>query len=155
MAATVQEKDGTCNEDCSCKIWTWNMRGKMESEKQEVKSKVSIPAQKNVKVLVVKRIGSDAQIVQWKDGDAPLRSLVPVQDTYTIEDLRAGIPKSVDWGSKIKLQADPKVLAQNLFKRDIWNTEDAKRNPNSVISALMETYGADLTAIISIAENKE
>jgi len=94
-----------------------------------------------------------SQTVEFMEDGEPVRVIVPTKPSYSKRDLEAGIPASFRW-DKLTMKADPKQLAANLHKRDIWTLEDAQKNTRAVLSAIQETYGVDLAAILTAKKDR-
>lgn len=106
---------------------------------------------------------NDLALIQWEDAEGIRRRNWVAQDKLQnitgrnaeVENPSSGFPYGVDFWRLVKLKADPKVLDTELKNRGIWTAADVRARPNEVISALMATYGIDLSALLQALEEYE
>lgn len=99
-----------------------------------------------------------AALVEYAIDGIPYRRVIARQDydhnTKEVDDevLELGIEYGDPWEELLQdlPPVDPEAIALELRKVGIWTLDDAKRNTNRVVSALMTAFGLHLGYILSL-----
>lgn len=90
------------------------------------------------------------KIVTWVDSAGLLcKSIVPIYATE--KDYPKGAPYGIPWEEIYHPSVTPEVISKCLHNADIWTEEDLRKNPNKALSALMEAYSLDVSALLIAA----
>ena len=108
-----------------------------------------------IDVKVIKERGQSA-LVEYIENRKTKRVTVATNDVVdnqvSKEAIELGVPYGVEWSNLVTLQANSGELEKNLRKVGIWTAEDALKDANKVLNALMKTYQIDLGMIMRIAK---
>ena len=108
----------------------------------------------SVEVKVIRQ-DEQAALVEWHDGQAVNRAIVPlrslVDGTCSFEELQRGIPYGVPWSALITLKATPEAVERALWNVGIWTVEDLLARPQAAVGALQNVYGTDVAMLMRAA----
>jgi hypothetical protein len=109
-----------------------------------------------MKVRVIQRKGQGV-LVEWRDQEGYHRTVVPPSaldgDCCEPQELLMGIPYGEPWAEVVgDIVIAGEQIEDELRKHGIWTTEDARRKPNEVVSALMAIHRTGVDTLIARAE---
>lgn len=103
----------------------------------------------------IRRAGP-ASLVEWKEDGRPQRAWVPRELEEDEEVAGMGIPYGIPWAEILAPKTIfPEDLEAELRRRGIWTAEDAQKNPQAIVGAIVELIGVDMAAVVRAARDYE
>ncbi|MFA5322355.1 MAG: hypothetical protein WC373_06735 [Smithella sp.] len=83
----------------------------------------------------------------------PDNSLELSDEIYLVDEdvLEMGIQYGIEWESELHFSVSVEDMANSLRKAGLWTPEDVEKNPQIILTALMQAYSIDLAKIFEIA----
>lgn len=106
-----------------------------------------------------------AILVEYMEGDIPIRVSLPVEKVHIGEDgkraqvsdavLKTGIPYGVPWGmhvDKAHVEFTSEAIENELHKAGIWTISDYQRSPGAVQGAILSLTANVVRSILQVVK---
>ena len=128
----------------------------VDEEKQDRTSTAAEKKRKPIPVTVVEQRGKSA-LVEWLDGDLPVRTYVPAGEVLLEKVdrmvLDAGIPYGEAWDAAVTLpKITPRALCAALRRAGYWTIADLEANPKNFQRVLHDLTGLTIGSLRQAAK---